>query len=251
MKDIDLINEWKKEEKKSFEGWDFSYLGNRYDEGYPDWDYEGNAKNFIKNSESVLDMCTGGAEVYCKILSTFKPFNVKAIEKYEPNVSVAQKALDAFGGKVMFVTNNENLPFETGEFDLVLNRHGAFNVKELSRIIRKDGIFFTQQVEANNWSDLMSEFGDTPNWPDNTLSIVVEKLKKEGFKIERAEEWEGKTFFKDIKALVFVLKVIPWTINNFGVEKYKEVLLRLHKKIEKEGKLEFSSKRYLILARKK
>jgi len=133
----------------------------------------------------------------------------------------------------------------------VLNRHGAFNVKELSRIIRKDGIFFTQQVEANNWSDLMSEFGDTPNWPDNTLSIVVEKLKKEGFKIERAEEWEGKTFFKDIKALVFVLKVIPWTINNFGVEKYKEVLLRLHKKIEKEGKLEFSSKRYLILARKK
>lgn len=251
MNDIDLINKWKKEEESNFEGWDFSSLGDRYDEGHPDWDYEGNAKNLIKNSDSVLDMCTGGAEVFCRILSSFKPKSVKAIEKYEPNVSVAQRALNNFEGKVFFVSDDEALPFESREFDLVLNRHGDFNVKELSRIIRKDGVFFTQQVEATNWADLMAEFGDTPNWPENKLSNVVEKLKKEGFIVERAEEWEGKTFFKDVSALVYILKAIPWTVNNFSVEKHKEVLLRLHKKIQDEGKLEFSCRRYLTLAKKK
>ena len=251
MNDADLIKEWKREEESNFEGWDFSRLGDRYDEGNPEWDYEGNAKKLIKNSESVLDMCTGGAEVFCRILSFFKPNIVKAIEKYEPNVSVAQKSLDNFGGKVFFVSDDDALPFELGEFDLVLNRHGAFSVKELGRIIRSDGVFFTQQVEATNWADLMAEFGDTPNWPENTLSNVVEKFKKEDFMIERAEEWEGKTFFKDVGALVYVLKAIPWIVNDFSVEKYKEVLLRLHKKIQNEGKLEFSSRRYLILAKKK
>ncbi|MEO5646078.1 MAG: hypothetical protein ABIO57_03370 [Candidatus Paceibacterota bacterium] len=69
--------------------------------------------------------------------------------------------------------------------------------------------------------------------------------------IERLEPWKGKVTFKDVGALVFMLKAVPWTVGDFSVIKHREVLEKLKKDIDKNGKLTFAESKYLIIAKKK
>ena len=217
----------------------------------PNWNYKSAAKRLIKKSDSVLDMATGGGEVFSEILSVFKPKKAVAIERYKPNVSVARKNLKKYGVKVIYANETKRLPFENEEFDLILNRHGGFNIKELERIILSAGIFFTQQVDYRNLKDLIKEFGVEPKYEFNTLSNVTKHLKEIGFEIVEAKEWKGKIIFKDVGALVYFLKAIPWIVDDFSVKNHKTILEEFQRRIEKKGKLEFTARRFLILAKKK
>ena len=246
-----LIKQWKKDEKAPFQGWDFSYIKGRHKFCEPPWDYVALAKERVKKATSILDMATGGGEVFAKILSSFRPDKIVAIEGFKPNVAVARNKLKNLNVDVVFANETKKLPFKDGEFDLVLNRHGGLNVSEISRIIKSGGEFFTQQVDGLNWFDLMEDFGTKPKWPWNTLKKVSKSLKDNGFEIERSKEYEDKTIFRDVGALVYVLKAVPWTVNNFSVEKYSAVLKRLNKKVETNGRLEYFCKNFLIHAVKK
>ena len=246
-----LIKQWKKDEKIPFKGWDFSYIKGRYSFCEPPWDYITLAKKQIEKSKSVLDMATGGGEVFGKILSSSRPNKIVAIEGYKPNVLVARNNLKKFNVKVLFANETKKLPFRDGEFDLVLNRHGAFNVSELARILTSCGVFLTQQVDGLNWFDLMREFGAKPKWPWNNLKHVSKSLKDNGFAIKTGKEYEGKVVFKDIGALIYVLKATPWTVDDFSVEKYSTTLKRLNQIVQKNGKLEYFGKNFLIQAVKK
>lgn len=247
----DLIQQWEKDEKAPFAGWDFSYLQGRQTEKEPPWQYTAIAKRLIKRSKAVLDMATGGGEIFSQILSAGKPRKIIATEGYRPNVSVAAKNLNKFGVKVVYADETKKLPFKKASFDLVLNRHGGFNVKELSRIISPRGYFLTQQVDGRDLLDLMREFKALPKWPHHTLVNVKKQLRGAGFSIKKAEKWNSQTIFKDVGALVYFLKAIPWIVDGFNVKKYLRVLEKLQKRLQKTGKLIFASKRFLILAKRK
>jgi len=244
-----LIKQWKKDEKALFQGWNFSYIQKRYKEEKPNWNYKLTAKKFIKKSKSVLDMGTGGGEIFADILSAFTPSKIFAIEGYQPNISVARRRLRPFGVTVIHVDETKKLPFHNGTFDLVLNRHSGFNIEELARVTSSGGIFLTQQVDGCHQKDLMKEFGVVPKWEFNTLSKVKKHLKDIGFDIKEAKEWTGKSIFKDVGALVYLLKTTPWLVDNFGVKNYLPVLKKLQKRVEKNGKLVFTAKKFFILAK--
>ena len=89
----ELIQQWKKDEKAPFKGWDFSYLKDRYIEEKPTWHYISIAKKLIKKSNSVLDMATGGGEIFSEIVSDLRPSKLIAIEGYKPNVAIATRKL--------------------------------------------------------------------------------------------------------------------------------------------------------------
>jgi len=252
MNEDKLLKQWEKDEKAFFAGWDFSYIKKRMKGEKLPWDYRSMAKKLVKKSKSVLDMATGGGEVF----SSFAPFpkHAIAIEGYKPNVAVARKKLAPLGVKVIFANETKKLPLKTGEFDLVLNKHGGINkesAKEIFRILSKGGVFLTQQVEGTNLDDLMRVFGAKPKWPSNTLENLKKYLIKAGFKIKIAKKWSGKMTFKDVGAVVYFLKAIPWLVDNFSVKTYLPCLKKLQKKIDKDKKLAFSEKRFIILAEKK
>jgi ubiquinone/menaquinone biosynthesis C-methylase UbiE len=158
----ELIQQWKKDEKTPFKGWDFSYLKGRIKEEKPTWNYILTAKKLIKRSNSVLDMATGGGEIFSEILSDFRPNRLIAIEGYKPNVSIVIRKLRKYGVRVIYANETRQLPFKESEFDLILNRHGGLNIKELTRIITEGGLFLTQQVGGDNLKDLIKEFGFSP-----------------------------------------------------------------------------------------
>lgn len=244
-----LLKRWKKDEKAVFKGWDFSYLKKRMVSEKPPWDYLKIAKKFIRKSESVLDMETGGGEIF----SLLKPFpkHTIAYEGYEPNFPIAKAKLEPFGVKVVKCKNPKKLPFRNREFDLILNRHGSMNAKEVYRILRKGGIFLTQQVTGSDDSqDLVKEFKAKRKFSNIKLENYAKQLKKAGFKIIKSKKWKGKRTFKDVGAIIYYLKAIPWIVQDFSVKKHLPILKNLQRKLEKNKKLKFDTARFLIIAKK-
>jgi len=130
-----------------------------------------------------------------------------------------------------------------------LNRHDAFNITEVFRVMRS-GIFLTEQVGKNNLTDLMRFFNARPQFNVASFQRVRKGLKGAGFKIRFAENWEGKIEFKDVGAVVYFLKNIPWVVKDFSVDRHMEYLLKLQKKLENGKKLVFKENSYLIQAEK-
>jgi len=243
-----LVEQWKKDEKASFAGWDFSYIKNRMAEDSPSWNYELLAKDLLQKSNSFLDIATGGGEV----LSKLGPFtqDAYAIEGYQPSFLIAQKRLEPLGVKVIFNNEMKIYPFADNKFDLVLNRHGGLNLPEIYRVLKKDGHLLTQQVGDGNLSDLLAIFNTKSKWPENNLENVKYRAEQIGFKIEKSEKWKGYIKFFDVGAIVYFLKNIPWAVDNFSVDNHLSYLNKLQAKLENGEELKFFYRRFLLLARK-
>jgi len=251
-KDKQLLKQWQKEEKTRFKGWDFSHLNDRRYVQETSWNYDSIAKKFLKKSKATLDMGTGGGESFSKLLKFHKPKKVVATEGYKPNVSIARRNLKSLGVKVVDFTNLslKKMPFKDEEFDLVLNKHDAFDAKEVYRILGKGGIFLTQQVDSNDLSDLIKIFHSKRKFRNIHLKSYKNQIKSASFSIKKANEWRGKMIFRDVGAIVYYLKAIPWAVPGFSVRKHLKSLQTLEKRLDKGGKLEFTMRRFFILAQK-
>ena len=239
---------WKKEEQASFSGWDFSHIRSRLKEEKPSWDYIEEAKKLVKNANAVLDMGTGGGENFSR-LGPF-PEHTVATEGWLPNVIVARKKLESLGVKIVAVDESGKLPFKNGEFDLVLNRHSGFDRREVFRMLQKDGIFYTQQVSGNNLQDLIEEFNRDTQSKEWNAEKEKGELEEVGFRVEIAKDWKGRAEFKDVGAIVYFLKAIPWTVKDFSVDAYLPTLKKLQTRADSGKKLVFDEARFLIKARK-
>jgi hypothetical protein len=64
------------------------------------------------------------------------------------------------------------------------------------------------------------------------------------------QEWSGKISFTDVGAMVYYLKAIPWVVPGFSVETQSKYLLSLQECLENGEALTFTTRQYLIEARK-
>lgn len=247
----DYVTRWKQEEQAPFAGWDFSYLRDRMQEEQPPWSYLTRAGELMRNAASVLDMDTGGGERFLS-LKPFWPAKVVVTENYPPNVRLAAERLSPLGVGVVDVPLSRHgpMPFADAEFDLLLNRHAAFNAAEVLRILTPGGTFLTQQVDGGWAHDLTAIFGAQPQWPDETLVNSVPRLADASLEIVTAEDWSGTFCFSDVGAIVYYLRAVPWLVPGFSVDTHLDGLLALQHKLEQGKTLCFAAKKHLIEARK-
>lgn len=248
----ELKSIWKKEEELAhIQGWDFSHIRGRYkEENDLPWDYEGIVRQYLNNDMDILDYDTGGGEF---LLSLNHPYNkTAATEGYAPNVDFCKEKLLSLGINFKACDNPSKIPFADESFDMIINRHGAFDAKEYYRLLKKGGIFVTQQVGGENERDLVEMVlpeSEKP-FPHMNLKEQRQAFEDAGFQIVRAEEVYGSIQFYDVGAFVWFAHIIEWEFPNFSVEGCFSQLLEMQKMIEKTGKIEGTTHRYLIVARK-
>lgn len=244
-----LRHKWKREEEYAFKGWDFSHLNGRWEDEKIPWDYKEIIDSYLKNQHKLLDMGTGGGEF---LLTLAHPYHLTSVtEAYAPNLELCNTKLAPLGIDVQPCFQN-NLPFVNNSFDMVINRHESFQVSEVARVLKQDGYFITQQIGAKNDNDLsqllIPDF--KPQFPNQTLSKTVWRLKKLGFNIITAKESFTPIRFLDVGALVYFAKIIEWEFPGFSVDNCFSTLLNIHKKILKHGYLEGTEHRFIIVAKK-
>ncbi|MHA2362853.1 MAG: methyltransferase domain-containing protein [Candidatus Hodarchaeales archaeon] len=243
----ELFEFYLNEINEKFSGWDFSHIRERMIMEPLPWSYQSKITKYILNSKSLLDMGTGGGEFLSKIPF---PENTFATESYKPNIPVSIQRLEPLGIEVREFTVDNKLPFDDNQFDLIINRHESYDPKEVRRILKKEGYFITQQVgdqdniEINNFLNVPIPY-DEGSW---NLEMAFKQLQEYNFQIIEQLEHSPITRIYDIGALIYYLKVIPWQFPDFTIEKYKNNLLKLHKRIDQEGYIDVISQRFMIIS---
>ena len=234
-----------------FSGWDFVYLSKRMLQDEPSWNYRQLVLEKIKTARSLLDVDTGGGEFLLSLQPL--PAHTFATEAYPPNVPIAKSRLEPLGVQVKDTPATGRLPFEDNSFDLIINRHGDIHAPEIARILKSGRSFVTQQVGGRNNIRLNEVLKDEVEFRDSewTLDEAARQLEAGGLSIIDGREEYPLVKFKDIGAVVYYLKAIPWQVGDFSIERYYNRLGRIHNIIEAKGKFESVCHRFYIEAQKR
>lgn len=245
-----LKNYWMQEERKSFKGWDFSYINDRTESDLLHWDYSCIIKRYNKNNYKLLDIGTGGGEF---LLTLKHPYNLTSVtEGFLPNYNLCKENLSPLGIEVEYIEDDSKIPFENDKFDIVINRHESYDVNEVHRILKSGGFFITQQVGGENDKELIKILAEENynSFADNTLENNINKVKKKGFNVIFQAEDFTKTRFFDVGAIVYFAKIINFEFPKFSVEKCINELYELHKICLVKGFFECTQHRFIIVAQK-
>ena len=235
-----------------FSGWDFSWLEGRMIEESPPWDYRQEVTREFPGVRSLLALGTGGGE----LLSSLQPLpeQTHVTEGYPPNAIVARDRLKPLGIDVIGTDAEDNrtehqaggLPFRTGTFDMVVDRHESFVAREVCRVLKRGGVFLTQQVGSNNLPELNEFLGAPKTEADWDLRVARQQIGEAGLHVTTGREARLESSFRDIGAVVFLLLAIPWQLEGFSVNGYLDRLRELHRLIVRTGSFKATAPRFYL-----
>lgn len=188
-------------------GWDFSKLN---DEKEPvPWNYLDVVNAYLQDTFSVLDVGTGGGEIFLKLADFFS----KGIG-IDPDPNMVKTAKDnAKKAKISKVTfaqyGAEHLEELNQVFDLVINRHAVVVADQIVKVLKAGGYFITQQVASKNMQNFKDIFGiGYPSKWYHNLDTMVPQFKKLKCRIIATGEYNVNYWVKDVESLIFWLKAI-------------------------------------------
>ncbi|MDP4511696.1 class I SAM-dependent methyltransferase [Nonomuraea turcica] len=223
----------------SFEGWDFTVFRGRvtYDGTLP-WDYEQLVRDRLPKASALLDLGTGGGE----LLASFAPLPPRTVatEGYAPNVPVARRRLEPLGVEVTETIG----PLPDGSFDLIINRHEAYEPCEIRRLLAGGGTFVTQQVAGRDLEEINEALGAPPH-RSRAWDLATATAGLSGLDVTWSQEGCFTTTFHDIGALVLFLRVVSWQVPGFDVDRYGARLRALHTDMEDGRPLRATSHRFV------
>lgn len=236
---------------RPFSGWDFSAIKDGYYEPSPAWDYRGKVSDFLKPCTRLLDMGTGGGEFLLSL--GHSPALTSVTEGWEPNVQLCKKRLAPMGISVKRCGENGALPFADGSFDLVINRHEAYDLQEVLRVLLPGGFFLTQQVGGRNNEELRRVLMPhmQPAMPDFNLENQVPAFRAAGLRVMYRNQSFTKATFTDVGALCWFAAQLPWEFPGFSVAGCFEGLMQAAQIIKARGAFETTSHRFLIIGKKR
>ena len=235
-------------------GWDFSWFDGRATEERPAWGYARLLAGRLGQATAVLDVQTGGGEVLAGALAAAarRPATLRATESWPPNLELATARLAPFGGVVLAVEDDADLPFGDESFDLVVSRHPTMVVwPEIARVLATGGSYLSQEVGAGSNRELTDfMMGPQPVSQSRSPSAAIEASARAGLQVVDLREQSLRVEFFDVAAVVHFLKKVLWTVPGFTVEGYSEPLQRMHEHIARHGSFVCHAQRFLIEARK-
>jgi SAM-dependent methyltransferase len=235
-------------------GWDFSWLEGRATEERPAWGYSRLLRKRLAGVRAVLDIQTGGGEVFAGALRDCDraPAVVAATESWAPNVALARRALAPWHGSVVQADDYGGLPFRSDSFDLVVSRHPTVAVwTEVAHVLAPGGAYLSQQVGPGTNREL-TDFMMGPQEVSQARSPqrAVSAARAAGLDVIDLREAALRVEFFDVGAVVYFLRKVLWTVPGFTVAGYAGQLARMHAHIAEHGSFVSHAQRFLIEARK-
>ncbi len=228
----------------TLEGWELEYGPEPLEPG-PPWTYEELARELASRASFVLDLGTGGGEVFSRVIANSRCRAI-ATEEWHVNAPVAARLLGSSADVVR--ASSLALPFADASFDLVLSRHEALSPKEVTRVVAAGGRVLTQQMIPDLWHELREVFPDMARFPDHYAQYQREFVDA-GLVVEDAREFRRPVRFRELGHLVYHLVAAPWTIPGFSVESHREALEELDRVARIEQGLVLTQGFYLLQIR--
>jgi hypothetical protein len=232
----DVLNEGLAIDVEAF--WGAGFLDGRYRPGQVSWDWTAEARPWLDDARRALDMGTGEGGVLAGLVP-LPPLTV-AYEEWPPTIPAAKAVLRPIGVHLVQAlggadnvgspdrSDRPGLPFASGAFDLVLNRHEAFHPAEVRRVTGVGGTFLTQQVGSDEATSVRALFDLPTDGPVWDASVAVAQLRAAGWRIDDVREERPLSEFTDIGALVAYVRSLPWAYPDLDLTAALPRLRQLH-----------------------
>src|SRR5688572_13500967 len=233
------------------DGWNFSRVRARYDP--VPWNYVDVVRQYLKPQDRVLDIGTGGGEIFLSLAPYFG--EGIGIDQNTAMIDVAKRnqsalALDNIS---LLVMEGSALRFDAGEFDVVLLRHLRVYVSEIVRVLRKRGYFITQMVGQRSSLNILDSFGWTPSsfgsdwW--QTVAQLADQFLLHGCRIVAQAEYDVPYWFYDLESFMFWLMSVPWP-EEIELEKHWQNINRVLETSQTERGIETNEHRGFLIVQK-
>ena len=176
-------------------GWDF---GSMRDSLAPTpWEYSTVVRSYLMPTDQVLDVGTGGGERLIEFASDMaEGLGVDP----DPAMIAAAAANAQSSANLGFTQDDARLRNVSQSFDVILNRHAAFDLNAVEAHLRPGGRFITQQVGERNMRNVRAALGEPPEQPTITIA-EVEAVP--GLSVERFDEYDVEYVVHDIESVLF------------------------------------------------
>ena len=238
--------------------WGAGFLPGRYLPGEPPWSWPEMVRPWLDGAKSALDMGTGDGAV----LAGLRPLPALTVaqEEWLPTVPAAVQTLRPLGVPLVVAQGSADntadqsrgpaLPFRDRAFDVVLNRHEAFDATEVQRVLKPGGAFCTQQVGDDEVASVRALL-DLPALPGTWgLGEAARQVAAGGLEVLDAREARVPATFTDVAALVAYVRALPWEVPEFDARRFRPVLQRLHEQCRRTGCVTATSHRFLVIAQR-
>ena len=204
-------------------GWDFSKMSYKKIVPTNFYYYKECAKN-INFDSVVLDVGCGSCEKSLQYFSHAK--KVVFMDNETEMLKKAQANANKFYGEkyqnkfVFEIGDCENLKYENESFDVVVSRHCGTNMKDAYRILKKGGIFLSEDIDKYDCWELKKIFNRGQEFNDS-LPIkkkIFNDALDAGFSKIELLNFEEIEFYNSIEDLEFLLINTP-TIDGYDREK--------------------------------
>lgn len=225
-------------------GWNFSVM-KTLREPIP-WEYGDIVRKYVKQTDSVLDIGTGGGERFLELAPYFG--SGLGVDIDPEMVTVATKNAEGVQN-VAFAVDDASLASITDSFDVVINRHCHLDIPAAAQRVKKNGYFITQQVGERNMANIKLALGDRIDMP----VLIREDIEKAGLTVLAFCEYDVEYVVKDIESLVFWLKALDMLhadLNGAKVLSEVDILNSiLEGNVDERGFIT-NEQRFLVVARK-
>ncbi len=233
------------------EGWDLDEVRREAVGPGPSWDYVARARELVSNARAILDMGTGGGEVFSTICEGNSGLAV-ATEAWPTNVPVASQRLSPRGASVVHASGS-HLPFGSQSFDIVLNSHEELSPQDVARVLRPGGRVLTQQVGRNEWQEIAQFFPMTSKEgrPDQFHTYQT-GFEGAGLTVIFARSQDTPVAYRSLEDVVYLFAVVmpQWRNHEFDLERDLDALLALERSLSTWKGIVLTESRFVIEAEK-
>lgn len=151
-----------------------------------------------------------------------------------------------------FSMDSNRLQFPDEFFDFLICRHAPFDLPEVHRVLRKGGIFATQQVHERDKQNLKEHFGRGQNYKvpsDASLQDTLKQGKKVGFKCVYQKFSDLDYYFNSKSHLIDFLKKTP-VIPDYSSEKEANLTDTFIQTYQSQQGIKSNSARTLLVLKK-
>lgn len=156
------------EEVAKEQGWNFEKISPKV-EYLTDYDYYKTVVGAIGHETIMLDIGCGSGEKSLKFFSNAKKvvmldLEPEMLKKVEENKIKMLTEKEQVKFETTLGNGDEKLDFDNSSFDLVVSRHCGANMSEVFRILRKGGVFISEDIDDGDCLELKEYFGRGQNY---------------------------------------------------------------------------------------
>ena len=164
------------------------------------WEYHDVVLRYLRPSDAVLDIGTGGGERLGDLARSFG--HGLGIDADPRMVLLASE--NPAAGNLDFRVCSERLESVPETFDVIIDRHAPFDLSAVAVHLDPGGYFITQQVGERNMACVKAALGQ----PASPPAIQRRAIAASGLRLQAFMEYDVEYVVCDIESLVFWLNAL-------------------------------------------